>query len=203
MSDIEWLLFLAQLPATPSSLRVNVWRRLRDAGSTSLQNGVWILPCTDKNKVFMERLLAYVKQSGASGQIFLVQSLDQAIQESIFERFNADRDLEYDEFLEHCEAFITELETEIHNQKFTFAELEESEQNLQRLGKWITKIQERDFFKTQRSQNAVTAYQNCRKWLRKYTHHVYTREGIETSSDTEYFSENAGQSGLEIMDDLG
>jgi len=203
MSDFEWLLFLAQLPGTPSSLRVNVWRRLRDAGSTSLQNGVWILPSTSKNKIFMERLLAYVKQSGASGQIFLVQGLDQAVHESIVERFKVDRDLEYDEFLEHCEAFISELEIEIQHQKYTFAELEESEQNLQRLGKWITKIQERDFFKTKGAQDAITAYQNCQLWLQKYTHHVYTKEGIETPLESETLSEESGQPDTERLDDLG
>ncbi len=75
MSEFEWLLFLSQLPAIPSSLRVNVWRRLRDAGATSLQNGVWILPRNTENKIFMQRLLAYVKQNDASGQIFLVKGL--------------------------------------------------------------------------------------------------------------------------------
>jgi hypothetical protein len=151
----------------------------------------------------MERLLAYVKQSGASGQIFLVQGLDQAVYESIVERFNVDRDLEYDEFLEHCESFILELETEIQHQKFTFAELEESEQNLQRLGKWITKIQERDFFETKRAQDAISAYHNCRQWLQKYTHHVYAKEGIETPFESDTLAEDAGQVSLERMDDSG
>jgi len=192
MIECEWLLFLAQLPATPSSLRVNAWRRLRDAGSTSLQNGVWILPRNPENTIFMERLLATIKQSGASGQIFLVQGLDQAIHEDILARFETDRDQEYDEFLEQCEAFINEIEKETHHQKFTFAELEENEQNLQRLRKWIAKIQKRDFFKTKKSQDAITAFQNCRQWLQNYTRQVYTQEGIEAPPDADILSENTG-----------
>jgi len=179
MSDIEWLLFLAQLPATPSSLRVNVWRRLRTAGATSLQNGVWILPRNPESTIFLGRLLAYVKQNGASGQIFLVQGVDQAIQEDILARFEADRDQEYDEFLEQCAVFITELEKETHHHKFTFAGLEENEQNLQRLRKWIAKIQKRDFFKAKKSQDAITAFRNCHHLLQKYTRHVCLQEGIE------------------------
>ena len=202
MSEFEWLLFLAQLPATPSSLRVNVWRRLRDAGSTSLQNGVWILPRNPENTIFLERLLATIKQSGASGQIFLVQGLDQAIYEDILARFKADRDQEYDEFLEQCGAFITELEKEILHQKFTFAELEENEQNLHRLRKWIAKIQKRDFFKTKKSQDAITAFQNCRQWLQNYTRQVYTREGIESLPDVDILSEDAGPADQKKNDDL-
>ena len=192
MIECEWLLFLAQLPATPSSLRVNAWRRLRDAGSTSLQNGVWILPRNPENTIFMERLLATIKQSGASGQIFLVQGLGQAIHEDILARFETDRDQEYDEFLEQCEAFINEIEKETHHQKFTFAELEENEQNLQRLRKWIAKIQKRDFFKTKKSQDAITAFQNCRQWLQNYTRQVYTQEGIEAPPAADILSENTG-----------
>ena len=202
MIEFEWLLFLAQLPATPSSLRVNVWRRLREAGSTSLQNGVWILPRNPENTIFMERLLVHIKQSGASGQIFLVQGVDQTIHEDILARFKADRDQEYDEFLEQCEAFITELEKEIHHHKFTFAELEENEQNLHRLRKWIAKIHKRDFFKTKKSQDSVTAFQNCRQWLQNYTRQVYAKEGIETPPDADILSEDTGSSGNETIDDL-
>ncbi len=191
MSEIEWLLFIAQLPATPSSLRVNVWRRLRNAGATSLQNGVWILPHTEENTLFTERLLGYVKQNEASGQFFLVQEPNQATQADIIARFNDDRDQEYEEFLEQCEGFISEIKKESKANKFTFAELEENEQNLQRLRKWIAKIQKRDFFKTKKSQDAVAAFQNCRKWLQNYTRQVYTQEGIETPLEVEISTEDA------------
>lgn len=202
MPEFEWFLFLAQLPATPSSLRVNVWRRLREAGSTSLQNGVWILPRNTENTIFMERLLAYVKQNEANGQIFLVQGINQSIHEDITARFKAERDQEYAEFLEQCEEFIAELEKESLHQKFTFAELEENEQNLQRLRKWLAKIQKRDFFKTEKSQEAMTAFQNCHQRLQGYTRQVYAREGIETPSDADLLSEDEGLPGQEKIDDL-
>lgn len=197
MIEFEWLLFLAQLPATPSSLRVTAWRRLRDAGSTSLQNGVWILPRNPENTLFMERLLATIKQSGASGQIFVVQGLDQAIHEEIIARFKSDREQEYDEFLEQCEAFLGELEKETQRQKFTFAELEENEQNLQRLRKWVARIQKRDFFRTKKSQEAVTTFQSCRRKLQDYTRQVYTQEGIDTHLDVDILAEDGELAGRE------
>ena len=39
-----WLVFIPQLPSSPSSLRVLVWRRMRTAGAAALQQGVWVLP---------------------------------------------------------------------------------------------------------------------------------------------------------------
>jgi vacuolar-type H+-ATPase subunit I/STV1 len=177
--DFEWFMFLAQLPATPSSLRVTVWRRLRAAGAASLQNGVWLLPRNDENALFMERLLAFVKENGASGQIFLVQGLNQVVQEDILARFEADREQEYDEFLEQCDEFIAEIEKETSNQKFTFAELEENEQNLQRLRKWITKIQKRDFINGEKAGDAIKVFRNCRQALKNFTRKVYAQEGIE------------------------
>ena len=54
---MEWLLFLSQLPAHPSSLRVNVWRKLRASGALGLQNGVWVLPDQPEQAKFLENLL--------------------------------------------------------------------------------------------------------------------------------------------------
>jgi hypothetical protein len=201
MIESEWLLFLAQLPANPSSLRVNVWRRLREAGSTSLQNGVWILPRSPENTVFMERLLAYVRQNGAGGQIFLVHGLDQAVDEDILGRFKADRSQEYAEFLEQCETFINEIKKETAHQKFTFAELEENEQNLKRLRNWLVKIQKRDFFAAQVSQQAAAAFQDCLHNLQEYTRRVYTREGIEMPPDEDFPSKDTSLLDQESDDD--
>ena len=183
MAEKEWLLFITQLPATPSSLRVHVWRKLRHAGATGLQNGVWVLPRNAENIVFLERLLGYVRQNEAGGLIFQAEGIHPDVQEEILRRFEADRNQEYKEFLEQCREFISELEKETRDEKFTFAELEEAEQNFQRLHKWIAKIQKRDFLRAEMSQEAVLAFQNCRKRLLRFTSQVYSREGIEMTPE--------------------
>ena len=200
MPEIEWILFLAQIPANPSSLRVKIWRKLRDAGSTSLQHGVWILPRNGENTIFLQRLLAYIKQSGSGGQIFLVQRLDQAVHEDIIGRFNADRDEEYAEFLEQCEAYLSELEKESLHLKFTYAELEENEQSLHRLRKWLAKIQKRDFFKSKKSLDAVLTFQNCHRRLQSYTLQVYTQEGVDSFSDVDTLAHDSKLSELDETD---
>ena len=201
MAEHEWLLFLAQLPATPSSVRVRGWRKLREAGAISLQNGVWVLPKNEDNTLLLEILLGFARQNGGSGQIFTIQGLNQAIDDDILERFRADRVQEYDEYLEQCEAFVSELEKETKKQKFTFAELEENEQNLQRLRKWIGKIQKRDFLVTDKSREAIDALQDCRQTLQAYARKVYVQEGME-NKNIDTISENDDSTIEEVNDEL-
>jgi len=202
MLNQEWLLFIAQIPATPSSIRVRVWRKLRDAGATSLQNGVWVLPRNNDNVLVLELLQGYIKQNNASGQILTVNGLNQTENDNIIERFRADRDQEYSEFLEQCTVLVNELEKETRNQKFNFAELEENEQNYQRLRKWINKIQKRDFLTTDKNLEAISTLQGCRDRLQTFAHMVYTQEGVNNIMNAELLSEDRDTSDEEENDDI-
>lgn len=197
MPETEWLLFLTQLPAKPSSLRVSVWRKLREAGSASLQNGAWILPHNTENQTFMERLQANIKRRGASAQILLVQDLNQTTHADLIARFNTDRDQEYEKFLEQCDGFIKEIDKQTQENKFSFDELDENEENLAHLRKWIAKIQQRDFFSAPKAKQAVTALNNCRQWLRDFTRQVYIEEEIDPPPDLYFFAEFPGTAELD------
>ncbi len=183
MPELQWLLFMAQLPASPSSPRVQVWRRMRAEGAVGLQNGVWILPSSAKHASFMEELLAYVEKHEGSGQIFEVKALNQAVQTDLIEKFKADRGQEYAEFSERCQAFLAEIDKETSQKKFTFAELEENERDLEKLDQWLLKIQERDFFKGSMAENAVSELEQCRQALHLFTQLVYVQEGIEPDNE--------------------
>jgi hypothetical protein len=187
---MEMLMFLSQLPASPSSLRVMIWRRMKAAGAIGLQNGVWILPRSPEHERFLQELLSYVEGQGATSQVFIVQPHSEPVQQDILRRFQAERDQEYDEFLEQCGEFVAELEKESLNQKFTFAELEENEQNLHRLRKWMDKIQKRDFIKTGKSQDAIVTFQDCSQRLQDFIRQVYMQEGIETLPNENLLSED-------------
>ena len=189
MTDSKWLLFISQLPATPSSLRVMVWRKLRAVGAVGLQNGVWVLPGAAEQVRFLEELLMTVKRQGGSGQIFVVHALNPAIEEDITSRFQTDRDQEYDEFDEQCQAFLAEIEKETGRQKFSFAELEESEQNFQRLKDWLAKIQKRDFFEAEKRAIALVALEDCWMALQNFANRVYIQEGMENPPDDQHLPE--------------
>lgn len=180
---MDWLLFLPQLPASPSTLRVMVWRRMRTAGALGLQNGVWVLPRTSERETFAEELLTYIHAQGASGYIFKVGALNEAIQDDILARFRAECDEEYDEFVKRCEALLAELDRETGQEKFTFAELEETEEDLKKLENWWNKIGARDFVGGKRRQAALEIFERCQTAHRLFASRVYESQGLQDSAD--------------------
>lgn len=179
---MNWLIFLSQLPANPSSLRVNVWRRLRAAGALGLQNGVWLLPDRPEQVRFLEDLLASIQGQGASGQIFTVAPLNSAVEQDLLARFRADREEEYAEFAERSREFLAEIEKESAKQKYTFAELEENEQDLARLAGWLEKIQKRDFTGGEAAALAAQLLQACRSAFEIFSGEVCSRQA-DASAD--------------------
>lgn len=175
---LEWLLFLPQVPAAPSSLRVQVWRRTRAAGAIGLQGGVIALPRATEHEQFLRTLLTDLERQGGSGTIFIAAPLDAAYSEALITRFRDERDQEYAEFSERAREFLGELAKETRSAKFTFAELEENEHDLRRLEGWLQKIQARDYFQGKRAPEAFDALTACREALDGFTRAVYAREGL-------------------------
>jgi hypothetical protein len=176
--NMKWLLFTSQLPSSPSSLRVMVWRRMKSAGAVGLQNGVWVLPCDKEQEHFFQEMLDYLKEQGAQGQAFTAMALDQSIEDELLGRFRAQRDEEYVELLEGCQDLLLELEKETKKKKFTFAELEENEDDLRKLKNWLAKIQGRKHVGGERGQEAVQQIAACERALEAFASEVYIREGI-------------------------
>jgi hypothetical protein len=179
-----WLLFLAQLPSSPSSARVALWRRLRAIGAAGMLNGAWVLPPTAEHAEFFGQLLQTVRGQGGTGFVLTVSVSSPETEETIMQRFRADRGREYDELAERSAAFLAEIDKETKAAKFTFAELEESEQDLEKLARWLTKIQARDFFPDERGPQSTEALARCRRALEEFSWAVYAAEGIETPDGT-------------------
>ena len=175
---MEWLLFTSQLPASPSSLRVMVWRRMKAAGAVGLQNGVWVLPRAKDQERVVQDLLNYIEEQGAHGQSFAATTLSEKVEKDLLQRFRGFRDEEYAEVIERCQALLTELEKETKKKKFTFAELEENEDDLQKLESWLGRIRARDLVGGEHAAEAVRSVESCKKALAVFADHVYSQEQI-------------------------
>lgn len=178
-----WLLFLAQLPRAPSSARVALWRKLRASGAAGIVNGAWVLPDTAAHARFFGQLRETVSKRGGRGVVLSVGEPDPATGEMILACFRADRGREYDELAERCDAFLAEMEKETRAGKFIFAELEENEQELEKLARWLAKIQARDFFPDQRYTEAGESLERCRRTLQAFAAKVYQAEDAGASPD--------------------
>jgi hypothetical protein len=182
MTDTTWLVFFPQTPATPSSLRVLVWRRLQQSGAINLQSGAWMLPQASEQEQTLLTLLTEMEQQGGSGFFLEARAPTETIQADLIERFQEERAKEYEEFGDRCQEFLQEIEKETRAHKFTFAELEENEQDLLKLTRWLRKIQRRDFFPSSSSQEAVAHLAVCRQALETFTTTVYKQEGLPTTN---------------------
>jgi len=188
-----WLLLLAQLPGSPSSARVALWRRLRGIGAAGLLNGAWVLPCDAAHAEFFERLRETVHTQGGTAFVLTVSAASPEVNETIVRRFCADRSREYDEFAERCAAFLDEIGKETKAGKFTFAELEEGEQDLEKLARWLAKVQARDFFPDERRPQSAEMLEHCRAVLEGYAWAVYAAEGVRAPAEDAPAEEPSGR----------
>jgi hypothetical protein len=153
----RWLLVTIGLSAGHGSLRVHVWRKLRSLGAVYLQSSVCLLP--DRVEVVREvrRLLDRVRHEGGSGRMLRIVLPDPDELDWLRGEFNAARDNEYSEVLDRVPALSQELASERAKGRATYAEVEESEADLQRFQAWLAKIEQRDYFTAPLGEQARAA----------------------------------------------
>ncbi len=181
--DAKWLVFLAQLPAAPSSARVAAWRRLKAAGAVGLTNGAWLLPATKAHGALFAQLTDTVRLQGGNALVFAGQPVGAGERDDLVARFRSDRGREYDEFAGRATGLLAEIDRETAAGKFMFAELEEVEADFEKLTAWLDKIRARDFFPDEREAEAAALLTRCAAALRVFAASVYENEGAADRAD--------------------
>lgn len=98
--------------------------------------------------------------------------------------FNRARDEEYQEIIDRCEDFFKEIDNEIEKKHFTYAELEENEEDLEKLKKWFEKVKERDFFGAGQMAYAAELLEKCQERLDEFGSCVFASEDfMEEAAD--------------------
>ena len=91
----RWLLFVHQVPASPSNLRVRTWRRLQQIGAVPVKQAVYVLPDTPAAREDFEWLKAEIKGAGGDASVFAADSLDTWSDEALVEEFRRSRQEAY------------------------------------------------------------------------------------------------------------
>jgi hypothetical protein len=91
----RWLLFIHQLPAQPSNLRVRTWRRLQQLGAIPLKQAVYVLPDTPEAREDFEWLKAEVKGVGGDASVFAAGLVDAWSDDALVEEFRRSRQEAY------------------------------------------------------------------------------------------------------------
>ncbi len=169
----QWILLTYKVPAEPAARRVALWRRLKGLGAIYLQNGVCLLPRTDENLRRIKMSELDISEMGGESVLLDSAPLDDAQLNKVSERFNADRDELYREFIGRCDDFEAEIAKEISQQKFTYAELEEEDTDLKKLQEWFERIRKLDFYGAQLAMSAAEKLRNCEALLDDYARQVF------------------------------
>ena len=162
-----------RLVAEPSRHRVAVWRELRRAGAVSLQQGLWAAPGGAAFDEALDRAVALIERGDGDAFVFEVAPT-KATTARLEAAFTAERDAEWAEFLSECDKFHAEIGGEIAMEKFTLAELDEEEQNLDRLKRWYRELRVRDLFGAPTAPVAERRLKACEGALEDFAERVFT-----------------------------
>lgn len=173
MEQKKWLVINYNLPTEPSRLRVSVWRSLKKLGAVNIQKSMWVFPQTEDNYSALLKISQEIEST--SGEAILMQCLflDPGHEKRVISSFNSARDEEYKEFIEECGKYLKELEKEISIEKFTFAEVEEEEEELTKLHSWYAKLKARDVFHSSQRDHAQKLLDQAKKAFENYSDLVY------------------------------
>lgn len=170
---VPWLLLTYKVPPEPAKKRIALWRRLKGMGAVYLQNGVCLLPKTDDHVRQLKMVENEVSEMAGEAVILETVALDQAQEAKVLGRFKADRDQQYEEFIDKCQDFKREVAKEVSVNHFTYAELEENDVDLKKLQNWLTKIKKLDFYEANLAIEAQGLLAECEAVLEAYAQRVF------------------------------
>jgi hypothetical protein len=172
MRYISWRILTYRLTVEQSKHRVAIWRELRRVGALALQQATWAIPPGDAFDSGLTRAIKLVERSGGRPLLFSVVP-DDTTSATLEELYTAEREAEWLEFLSECDKAEAELHREIDQRKFTLAELDEEEQNIDRLRRWQRELRAKDLFGAPSAAPAEQRFRDCASLLETFAAHVF------------------------------
>ena len=96
---------------------------------------------------------------------------------SLEDAFIQGREAEWHEFVRECDKFDAEIAHEIRTEKFIHAELDEEEQNLERLRRWHRELVSRDVIGAPSAPEAELRLEASAERLEGFAQQVFEHEG--------------------------
>jgi hypothetical protein len=109
----------------------------------------------------VSRAVGLVERAEGNVFVFYAAPRGKDTEARIEQLFTADREEEWTEFQAECAKFDQRMDKEIRTEKFTAAELDEEEQNLERLRRWFRDLPRRDVFLAPSQKGAEQRLKEC------------------------------------------
>ncbi|NDK52770.1 Chromate resistance protein ChrB [Rhizobium laguerreae] len=185
MATETWFLLTYKVPAEPNRRRVALWRKLKSMGAVYLQSGVCLLPKTDDHRRALKVIENEIAEMEGEAVLLETVALDKAQGDKVLARFRADRDEEYRELLGRCDDFEAEIAKETTANHFSYAEIEENDEDLKKLRSWYEKIRRLDFYGATLATEAEARLAKCEVLLDAYANQVFALQEENRGSSTE------------------
>lgn len=177
-TPLAWIVLIVRVPSEPSRHRVAVWRELRRVGAVQLGQGSWALPDAPPFDGFVDKMVALVGEHEGELLAMAASAIDDGTASRIRNLYDDARRAEWAEFVSECGKCLVELDKEIRNEKFTLAELDEEEQNVERLRRWHRELRSRDVFDSVDVDRIQSEFDTCAEALERFTDLVYKAVGL-------------------------
>lgn len=176
-----WIGLIYRVPTDTSKARVAVWRDLKRLGALYLQQAACILPRKENVRDEVLQIRKKIGEYGGSSTWFEIDSLPDGQDDEIIEQFRELARREYAEIIEECETkFAKEVEFEHFRENYTFEEAEEIRQDLEKVKRWLGKVEDRDWFGAPGHDEALAKIAWCEELLDGFEAEVYRRtEGVD------------------------
>jgi hypothetical protein len=172
---VGWIVLLYRLPSNESRARVAVWRELRRSGALHVQQSVVALPDADGFADAVERLRAVLADVGGQVTALRTRALSDGDDGRLLEAWQEARDAEYRELAGECVKFLGEIDHEFAIEKFTLAELDEEEAEMDKLRGWHERIRRLDVHGAPGGPAAQQALQQAEAAFTRYSTAVFER----------------------------
>lgn len=183
-----------------ASVRMQVWRRLRSLGALYLQQSVCLLPARTDVVREVRRLVDRVHRQGGSARVLRMAFTDPAEEQTVIAELNAARDAEYAEVLDRLPELRRELADEQARGNVTYAEVEESEADLERFRSWLAKIAARDYFNAPAGQAARDAVEQAAAELAAFEEAALYADALEPGQSATGTTPTGQAHGLRAVD---
>ncbi len=172
----QWLLLIYRVPNESSRARVAVWRDLKRLGGLYLQQAVCVLPDREELRRSVARIRTRIDELGGSTVFITLRDLETEVRDQFVEGFRINSAKEYAEIIEECETkFVKEIEFERFRENYSFEEAEEIRQDLEKLRRWLGKVEGRDWMHADGRAEAREQVASCAVLLEQFEADVYER----------------------------
>jgi tetrahydromethanopterin S-methyltransferase subunit G len=174
----RFLQLVYRVPTNPSRARVAVWRELKRMGALYIQQAVCVLPDRDGVRERLDKVRERIDELGGESMLFVLADIEERERHGLITSFRENSAKEYAEIVEECETkFFKEIEFERFRENYTFEEAEEIRQDLEKLRRWLRKVEGRDWMGAPGREEAHQKVAECEKRLEEFEADVFERVG--------------------------